>query len=123
MVSDPLFFPQATVNPYAWSRVATVVYLDSPAGVGLSYSDTVSDYTTNDTATAADVETFLRRFLEQYPEYLDNELYIAGTWAVVVRSRLPCGHVWGRCSVQYVAANVRIHPVLALYSHPIDQQD
>jgi len=58
--------------------VANVIYLDSPAGVGLSYSDTRSDYKTNDTHTAADADVFLRRFFERYPEFLRNELYIAG---------------------------------------------
>lgn len=55
-----------------------MIYLDSPAGVGLSYSDTRSDYVTNDTATAADANTFLRGFFREYPEFLQNELYIAG---------------------------------------------
>ena len=58
--------------------MASVIYLDSPAGVGLSYSDTRSDYKTNDTHTAADADVFLRRFFERYPEFLRNELYIAG---------------------------------------------
>jgi hypothetical protein len=36
-----------------------VIYLDSPAGVGLSYSKNVSDYETGDLKTAADSHTFL----------------------------------------------------------------
>ena len=64
---------------HTWSKVANIIYLDSPAGVGLSYSDTARDYVTNDTATAADANIFLRRFFEEYPEFLQNELYIAGT--------------------------------------------
>lgn len=69
---------QATLNEHAWSKVANVIYLDSPAGVGLSYSNTRSDYVTNDTATAADAAAFLRGFFREYPEFLRNELYIAG---------------------------------------------
>ena len=67
-----------TLNPYAWSTVAHVIYLDSPAGVGLSYSETRADYVTNDTATAADADAFLRSFMARYPRFADNELYIAG---------------------------------------------
>ena len=67
-----------TLNQHAWSKVANVIYLDSPAGVGLSYSETRADYVTNDTATAADANTFLRRFFEEYPEFRHNDLYIAG---------------------------------------------
>jgi serine carboxypeptidase-like clade 1 len=36
-----------------------MIYLDSPAGVGLSYSKNVSDYQTGDLKTAADSHTFL----------------------------------------------------------------
>jgi serine carboxypeptidase-like clade 1 len=69
---------QASLNEFAWSTVASVIYLDSPAGVGLSYSDTRSDYVTNDTHTAIDADAFLRRFFQRYPEFLRNDLYIAG---------------------------------------------
>ena len=70
---------QASLNEFAWSTVASVIYLDSPAGVGLSYSETHSDYVTNDTYTAADADAFLRRFFRRFPEFLRNHLYIAGT--------------------------------------------
>ena len=56
-----------------------MIYLDSPAGVGLSYSETRGDYITNDTHTAADADVFLRRFFRRYPEFLRNDLFIAGT--------------------------------------------
>ena len=36
-----------------------MIYLDSPAGVGLSYSKNVSDYETGDLKTAADSHSFL----------------------------------------------------------------
>ncbi|RLM66341.1 serine carboxypeptidase 1-like [Panicum miliaceum] len=47
------------LNPYSWSKVSNIMYLDSPAGVGMSYSLNKSDYTTGDLKTAADAHTFL----------------------------------------------------------------
>lgn len=36
-----------------------MIYVDSPAGVGLSYSKNTSDYDTGDLKTASDSHTFL----------------------------------------------------------------
>jgi serine carboxypeptidase-like clade 1 len=55
-----------------------VVYLDSPAGVGMSYSLNKSDYTTGDLKTAADAHTFLLKWFELYPEFQSNPFYMSG---------------------------------------------
>ncbi|KAL5703188.1 Serine carboxypeptidase-like 20 [Ranunculus cassubicifolius] len=70
--------PKLHLNPYAWSKVSNIIYLDSPAGVGLSYSENVVDYTTGDRNTALDSHVFLLKWFEQYPEFLSNPFYISG---------------------------------------------
>ena len=42
-----------------------MIYLDSPAGVGLSYSTSRSDYVTGDEQTAKDADAFLRQFFKK----------------------------------------------------------
>lgn len=40
-------------------QVSNIIYLDSPVGVGFSYSNNISDYITGDTKTAVDSHAFL----------------------------------------------------------------
>jgi hypothetical protein len=62
----------------SWSHVANMLYVDSPAGVGLSYAETPADLVTNDTRTVADMDTFLRRWFRQYTEFQANDFYVSG---------------------------------------------
>ena len=52
-------------NPYAWSKVANMLYLDSPVGVGLSHSIDKADYVMGDRQTAEDADEFLRGFFKR----------------------------------------------------------
>lgn len=66
-------------NKAAWNNVANVIFLESPAGVGFSYSNTSSDYgLSGDRRTAADAYLFLANWLERFPEYKSRPFYISG---------------------------------------------
>lgn len=67
-----------TYNPYSWSQEASIIYIDSPAGTGFSYSMDTLDYRTNDNNTAEDLYVFMSEFLKVFPEYKDTDVYIAG---------------------------------------------
>ncbi|XP_065874639.1 serine carboxypeptidase 1-like [Euphorbia lathyris] len=71
-------FPTLHLNPFSWSKVSNIIYLDSPCGVGLSYSNNSSNYQTDDWHTAADTHSFLLEWFELYPEFLKNPFYISG---------------------------------------------
>ncbi|KAK7340375.1 hypothetical protein VNO77_21077 [Canavalia gladiata] len=72
------YLPTLHINPYSWSKVSSIIYLDSPAGVGLSYSKNSSKYVTGDLQTASDTHAFLLKWFQQFPEFLANPFYIAG---------------------------------------------
>ncbi|XP_010251666.1 PREDICTED: serine carboxypeptidase-like 20 [Nelumbo nucifera] len=76
--STPRSLPKLHLNPYSWSKVSNIIYLESPAGVGFSYSKNESDYKTGDLKTASDTHTFLLKWFGQYPEFLSNPFFIAG---------------------------------------------
>ncbi|KAG6547982.1 hypothetical protein Mapa_010804 [Marchantia paleacea] len=74
------------LNPSSWNQESNVLYLESPAGVGFSYSNTTSDYTTNDEKTgcddcgicSSDSFKFLQGWVEKFPEYQNRTFYITG---------------------------------------------
>ncbi|CAN4110271.1 unnamed protein product [Withania somnifera] len=66
-------------NYYAWNNAANVLFLESPAGVGFSYTNTSSDLNTpGDNRTANDNLVFLLNWLERFPEYKNRDFYISG---------------------------------------------
>ncbi|KAJ6813972.1 serine carboxypeptidase-like 40 [Iris pallida] len=68
-----------SINNYAWNNVANILFLESPAGVGFSYSNTTSDYDkSGDKRTAEDSYTFLINWLERFPQYKSRDFYITG---------------------------------------------
>lgn len=65
----------------SWSRVANLLFLESPAGVGFSYctdGDHKVPCQNNDESTADDSAAFFKAFYEMYPELLTQDLYITG---------------------------------------------
>ncbi|XP_058757658.1 serine carboxypeptidase-like 45 [Vicia villosa] len=65
-------------NTYSWNREANMLYLDSPAGFGFSYSENASDYFTNDKLTARDNLVFLTHWFNKFPQYRTNDFFITG---------------------------------------------
>lgn len=93
-------------NPYGWTRVAHMLYLESPAGVGFSYSNTPSDYlNANDTRTADDAFQFLVQWFADFPEYAQYKFYIAGEsyagiYVPTLADRILKGNAAGQSNIQ-----------------------
>ena len=70
---------QLIKNEHSWNRESNMLYVDTPLGVGFSYSNTSSNYAHwNDTMTAEDNLRFLLNWLEEFPQYKDSDLYLTG---------------------------------------------
>lgn len=66
-------------NPFSWNRDANLLFLESPIGVGFSYSNTITDYEIlGDDLTATDAYAFLHEWFIKFPLYRTRPLYIAG---------------------------------------------
>ncbi|XXG61044.1 hypothetical protein AAC387_Pa04g2797 [Persea americana] len=63
----------------SWNKAANTLFIESPAGVGFSYSNTTSDYdSSGDKRTAKDSYTFLVNWFKRFPHYKNRDFYIAG---------------------------------------------
>ncbi|XP_047334836.1 serine carboxypeptidase-like 25 [Impatiens glandulifera] len=67
------------LNPFSWNSVANLLFLESPAGVGFSYTNTSTDLVQiGDRRTAMDSLTFLVRWMERFPRYKTRQVFLAG---------------------------------------------
>uniref|UniRef100_A0A8C8EZ94 Carboxypeptidase n=1 Tax=Oncorhynchus tshawytscha TaxID=74940 RepID=A0A8C8EZ94_ONCTS len=64
-------------NKFSWNRIANILYLESPAGVGYSYSDD-QKYKTDDDEVADDNYLALQSFFAKFPNFTQNEFFIIG---------------------------------------------
>lgn len=60
----------------SWVEVADVLFIDNPVGTGFSYVLNGSNFTHNNDDIAADLLTFLSRFVQDHPERQSTPLYI-----------------------------------------------
>ncbi|QHO09277.1 hypothetical protein HN51_067821 [Arachis hypogaea] len=67
------------INKFSWNSLANLLFLETPAGVGFSYTNRSSDlHDTGDRRTAKDSLEFVVQWLERFPRYKNRELYITG---------------------------------------------
>jgi hypothetical protein len=64
-------------NELSWNKVANILYVEQPAGVGFSYADNQKDLKTNDVTSAHDNYELIRQFLDRFPERQSNPFYVA----------------------------------------------
>ena len=55
-----------------------MLYVDSPAGTGLSYTEGAKEYKSDDGATIDDLYVFITKWLGIHPEWKGHPLYLAG---------------------------------------------
>lgn len=56
------------VNKYAWNKIANMIFIEQPAGVG--FSEAPSGMMYGDAQAAADNKKFIDGFLIKFPEYV-----------------------------------------------------
>ncbi len=65
-------------NPFAWNQLYDVVFVDQPVGTMYASVKDQAHYCRNETCVARGFYTFLRGFVELYPEYRGVPLFLTG---------------------------------------------
>ncbi|KAI3922906.1 hypothetical protein MKW98_007037 [Papaver atlanticum] len=71
--------PELKFNDYSWNKEANLLFLESPVGVGFSYTNTSADIKSlGDSVTAKDSYTFLLNWFERFPHFKSRDFFLAG---------------------------------------------
>nr|GME13281.1 serine carboxypeptidase-like 42 [Ipomoea batatas] len=65
-------------NSKSWNKASNFLFVESPAGVGWSYSNTSSDYICGDASTAKDMHIFMMGWFKKFPSYRSRDLFLTG---------------------------------------------
>ncbi|BAT13815.1 Os11g0431100 [Oryza sativa Japonica Group] len=64
--------PRLRYHPYSWTKVANILFVDSPMGAGFSFSRDPNGY------DVSEVSSSLQIWFDGHPEYLANPFYVGG---------------------------------------------
>ncbi|KAI3892365.1 hypothetical protein MKW92_015284 [Papaver armeniacum] len=72
--------PIFKLNPYSWTKIANMIFLDEPVGTGFSYYSKSSHDQSKmgDILSARNTYEFLVKWLIENPEFQSNPVYISG---------------------------------------------
>uniref|UniRef100_A0A0E0J1D3 Uncharacterized protein n=1 Tax=Oryza nivara TaxID=4536 RepID=A0A0E0J1D3_ORYNI len=70
--------PRLHYHPYSWTKVASILFVDSPVGAGFSFSRDPKGYDVGDVSASLQLVKFLSNWFGGHPEYLTNPFYVGG---------------------------------------------
>jgi len=95
--------PVMADNPNAWSTVASMLYIEQPAGVGFSYA--VNGTTSSDDyVQSQNTYGFMLNFFKAFPEFAQNDFYVsgesyAGIYVPTLANRIVMGNAAGNAKI------------------------
>ncbi|KAF7633674.1 Carboxypeptidase [Meloidogyne graminicola] len=107
-------------NNYSWNKYSSIVFIESPAGVGYSYSIN-GNITTNDDNTAINNYEAIKQFLQIHSNYQNHNIYLmgesyAGVYLPLLASKIIDGQK--KFKINFKGMAIGNAPIFA-YSHGI----
>ncbi|KAK8959152.1 Serine carboxypeptidase-like 18 [Platanthera guangdongensis] len=71
--------PTLVYNPYAWTKVSNIIFLDWPAVTGFSFLKSSKDYYNGDDfKSSKEICDFLEQWFLDHPKFKSNPFYVGG---------------------------------------------
>ncbi|XP_072951790.1 serine carboxypeptidase-like 7 isoform X2 [Typha angustifolia] len=70
--------PELVYFPHSWTKVANIIFLDSPVGAGFSFSASPEGYIVGDISSSTQVHQFIIKWFIDHPQFLSNPFYVGG---------------------------------------------
>nr|GMC56199.1 serine carboxypeptidase-like 17 [Ipomoea batatas] len=70
--------PTLLPNPYSWTKVASIIFLDFPVGTGFSYATTAAAHQSDTFQAAHQAYEFVLKWLTDHQEFKSNPFYVGG---------------------------------------------
>ncbi|XP_044967568.1 serine carboxypeptidase-like 18 [Hordeum vulgare subsp. vulgare] len=70
--------PRLEINPHSWTKVANILFVDTPVGAGFSFSRRPQGYHVGEVSTSLQLHEFLIKWIGDHPKFLSSPLYIGG---------------------------------------------
>jgi len=70
--------PAVELYEYSWNKIASILYVEAPSGVGFSWSEDAEHYNTNDNQTSRDNYEMLLSWFDVFSSFKKNPFYVTG---------------------------------------------
>ncbi|KAL2892505.1 Serine carboxypeptidase-like 18 [Bienertia sinuspersici] len=71
--------PTLELNPYSWTKFASVLFIESPVGTGFSYGTTAESYNTVDIIASKQIYEFVKKWFMVHPYFATNPFYVGAS--------------------------------------------
>lgn len=85
--------PGLSLYPYAWTKMASIIYIDAPVGAGFSYVRNSGKLTVSDSKAGYEIHMFARKWFSEHPEFSKNSFYILGDSYAGMYAPLTASHI------------------------------
>ncbi|KAK9075445.1 hypothetical protein SSX86_003768 [Deinandra increscens subsp. villosa] len=71
-------FPTLKLNPYSWTKMASIIFLDTPVGTGFSYGRTTLASHSTSIQLCDQAYEFMQKWFKCHPQFGSNPFYVGG---------------------------------------------